>query len=428
MTRVSRVLALTLAALVAIPHAVPASAAPAGLGPIGEFFPLSPARIVDTRSGLGAGGPVQGPGTIDVKVAGVPGSGVPASGVLAVALNVTVTQPSAASYLTVYPTGAPTPVASNLNFSAGETVPNLVVVAVGAGGRVTAFLNGGRADVVIDVMGWWAAGDSTVATGAGGRLQAVDPQRILDTRTGVGWPSNPGPHGVVDLQVAGRFHDRNGVAVAAPSAVVLNLTGVNSTADTFITAYPGDESIPRSSNVNLVRGQVRPNLVMVKVGANGHVRLYNEAGTTGILADVVGYFQAGASPTSYSGRVLPLTAPYRLFDTRSGAALGAGDVDSWDVSSFLGALATSGGTPGPVSGLVVNLTGTGSTAADYLTAFPSDVARPVASNVNLDRGGTAPNLAVVPLSTSGKPNRFSVFNYAGGVHTLADVAAVILSD
>ena len=427
MTRARAALALSLVALVTVPFGGRASAA-AGLGPIGEFFPVSPHRILDTRNGTGASGAVQGPGTIDVQVAGVPGSGVPATGVLAVALNVTIDRPTAASYLTVYPAGSPTPVASNLNFSAGQSVPNLVVVAVGVGGRVSAFLNGGRADVVMDVMGWWAASDSTVATGAGGRLQAVDPQRILDTRSGLGWPSSPGPHGVVDLQVSGRFHDRNGTAVTNPTAIVLNLTGVNSTADTFVTAYPGDESLPASSNVNLLRGQVRPNLVMVKVGANGHVRLYNEAGTTGLLADVVGYFQAGASPTTYGGRVLPLTTPYRLFDTRSGAELGSGDVDSWDVSSFLGALGTSGGVPGPISGLVLSLTGTGSTAPDYLTAFPSDAAKPVASNVNLDRGGTAPNLAVVPLSTTGKVNRFSVFNYAGGVHTLADVSAVILSD
>ena len=428
-TRARAALALTLLALASVPLATRAAAAPAGPGPTGEFFPLSPHRIVDTRIGLGASGAVSGPGAIEVQVGGVGGSGVPSTGVLAVALNVTVTQPTANSYLTLYPAGSSVPVASNLNFSAGETVPNLVVVGVGAGGRVGAFLNNGRADVVIDVMGWWAAGDASVASGAGGRLQAVDPQRVLDTRSGIGWPSSPGAHGVVDLQVSGRFHDRTGATVANPTAVVLNLTGVNPSADTFVTAYPGDEGLPTSSNVNLVRGQTRPNLVMVKVGANGHVKLYNEAGTTGLLADVVGFFQAGASPATYAGRVLPLVTPYRLFDTRSvGSGLGAGEVDSWDVSSFLGSLGTSAGSPGNVSGLIMNLTGSGASAPDYLTAFPSDASKPNASNVNLSPGGTAPNLAVVALSTSGKANRFSVFNYAGGVQTIGDVAAVILGE
>ena len=43
-------------------------------------------------------------------------------------MNVTATAPSANGWLTVYPTGAAFPNASNLNFLAGQTVPNLVVV------------------------------------------------------------------------------------------------------------------------------------------------------------------------------------------------------------------------------------------------------------------------------------------------------------
>ena len=69
--------------------------------------------------------------------------GVPGSDVGAVVLNVTVTRPTTAGFVTVYPDGSARPVASNLNFSPGETVPNLVVAPVGSDGKVD-FYNGRR--------------------------------------------------------------------------------------------------------------------------------------------------------------------------------------------------------------------------------------------------------------------------------------------
>ena len=116
------------------------------------FTALEPARIADTRgsSPVGAGG------TLDVSVVGV--GGVPLSGVDAVVLNVTVTGPSAAGWATVFPAGVVRPLASNLNFGAGETVANLVVAKVGAGGRVSVFNAFGTADVIVDVMGWFGSG------------------------------------------------------------------------------------------------------------------------------------------------------------------------------------------------------------------------------------------------------------------------------
>jgi hypothetical protein len=80
---------------------------------------------------------------------------VPATGVSAVVMNVTVTQPTASSVLTVWPSGEPQPNASNLNYVAGQTVPNLVVVKVGAGGKVNLRNYSGSTHVVADVVGWY---------------------------------------------------------------------------------------------------------------------------------------------------------------------------------------------------------------------------------------------------------------------------------
>ena len=110
---------------------------------------LTPARILDTRSSTKVG-----PGaTRELTVTGA--GGVPADGVSAVVMNVTVTEPSAPSYLTVYPAGEDRPTASNLNFVAGQTVPNLVVVKLGSGGKVNFYNAGGSTHVVADVVGWY---------------------------------------------------------------------------------------------------------------------------------------------------------------------------------------------------------------------------------------------------------------------------------
>jgi hypothetical protein len=126
---------------------------PTGAG----FHAVTPARILDTRFGTGAPtAPIGAGGSLNLQVTGR--GGVPATGVSAVVLNVTVTQPTAASYLTVYPTGEAMPLAANLNFVPGQTVPNLVTAKVGANGQVTIFNGAGTTQVVADVAGWFDVG------------------------------------------------------------------------------------------------------------------------------------------------------------------------------------------------------------------------------------------------------------------------------
>ncbi len=111
--------------------------------------------------------------------------GVPSTGAGAVTLNVTVVGPSAAGYLTVFPSGVGLPTASNLNFTAGEVIPNAVTVGLGAGGRISLFNASGTTPVIVDVTGWMAG---TVQSGtfqswyAGSNIPA-------------GYLANPGPNG-----------------------------------------------------------------------------------------------------------------------------------------------------------------------------------------------------------------------------------------
>ena len=131
-----------------------------------SFTSLNPARLLDTRSGaqtidgaFAGGGALGQTGSVDLTVVGR--GGVPASGVGAVVLNVTATDPTGTGFIAVYPTGTQRPNASNLNFIAAQTTPNLVITKVGANGQVTLFNSAGNTHLIADVVGWFPAASST---------------------------------------------------------------------------------------------------------------------------------------------------------------------------------------------------------------------------------------------------------------------------
>ena len=250
-----------------------------------RYNALTPSRILDTRVGNGAPTAPMGPGSIlELQVAGR--GGVPETGVSAVVLNVTVTQPSAEGFLTAFPTGEGLPVASNVNFAAGATVPNLVIVKVGTGGKVSLYNGVGTVHVLADVAGWYD--DGTGPTGA--RYTPVTPARLLDTRVGKGAPTAPiGSGSILELQVTGR----GAVPPGGVTAVVLNVTVTQPSSSGFLTVFPTGENLPVASNLNFTAGQTVANLVVVKVGAGGKVSFFNAAGTVEVLADVAGWFDAG---------------------------------------------------------------------------------------------------------------------------------------
>ena len=121
------------------------------------FYTVTPCRAVDTRVGLGPnGGPALGGG--EVREFGIAGlCGVPNSA-RAVALNVTVVNPTAAGSVLIYPAGEPTPLASSVNFSAGRTRANNSIAATGVAGQVSAFCGmpaGATVDLLLDVVGYF---------------------------------------------------------------------------------------------------------------------------------------------------------------------------------------------------------------------------------------------------------------------------------
>jgi Nidogen-like len=396
-----------------VPDAVPLPAVAAGMP--GGFVSLTPSRLLDTRSGVGAARvPVGARSTVHLRVTGA--GGVPVSGVSAVVLNVTVTAPTMPGFVTVYGDGPTRPGASNLNFVAGQTVPNLVIAPVGASGKVDLY-NGsaGTVQLIADVSGYYLSGTTTVA----GAFESRTPSRLLDTRTGMGAPNAAvAAGGTVHLKIAGR----GGVPAAGVSAVVLNVTVTAPTKPGFVTVFGDGSSRPGASNLNFVAGQSVPNLVIAPVGANGMVALYNgSAGTVQLIADVSGYTLSGG-PTEEGA--FGALAPSRLLDTRKGvgalkAAVGPGGTVALTVTG-------RGGVPAAgVSAVVLNVTVTAPSRPGYVTVFGDGTTRPSASNLNFVPGQTVPNLVIAPVGANGK---VALYNGSGGTNQLiADVAGYYLS-
>ncbi len=363
-----------------------------------EFVGITPARIMDSRNGLGTTKAKLGAGsTRSLQVTGK--GGVPASGVLAAVVNVTAVGGSGPSFFTVYPTGTGRPNTSTLNLVNGEAVPNLALAMIGSSGRINIFNSTGSADCIVDVVGYFRPETSS-------KFTPVTPRRIVDSRDGTGVALARVGHGAtIDVQVAG-----NGGVAGDADSVVMNVTVTNPSATSYITVWPTGQPMPTVSSLNFVAGQTVPNLVITKLGAGGKVTMRNDAGSTDVIADVLGYFSAGSS-----GRLTPL-APNRILDTRTdgGARRPVGQ------TPMTLAIAGRGGVPpSGASAVVLNLTGTEGNSGTYVTAYPSGGALPITSNVNLTYPGqTRANLVICKLGPNGA---IDLYNDKGQVHLIADV-------
>jgi len=367
------------------------------------YTPLAPVRILDTRNGTGGFSSRVGAGQdIAVQVTGQ--DGVPASGVTAVVVNLTATNATTSSYVTAYPDGTARPAqGSNLNFSKGETIPNLVTVPVGADSKIDLYNNAGSVNLVADLQGYYAA-----TSGSG--LTPDGPVRILDTRNGTGGFSSPvGAGKDIAVQVTGQ----DGVPATGVTAVVLNLTATGPTASGWVVAYPDGTTRPaEGSNLNFSKGETIPNLVTVPVGAGGKVDLYNSAGSVNLVADVQGYY------TATGGSALATDGPVRVLDTRNGTGgfsspVGAGKDIVVQVTGRDGVPASG------VTAVVLNLTATGPTTSSWVVAYLDGTARPAqGSDLNFTKGETIPNLVIVPVGPDGK---IDLYNSADSVNLVADL-------
>jgi len=392
---------------------VPGGVAKGGLS---TFTPVTPKRVLDTRKGVG--GPtakIGAGGTLTLPIAGLATSAGPVpENTTAVVLNVTIANASDSTDVRVYPSGSPVPSASNVNAPGGAITPNLVTTRVGADGAVVLRNSAGAVDLIADIAGYYTPDDDGVG------FAAVDPGRILDTRRGLGAAAGKVGQTPLTVKVTGTLSTSTGGAVSVPrgaSAVVLNVTSTQSTLSTDVRVYPTAAGVdpPLVSNLNVRAGKDTANLVTVAVGAGGTVQMLNRSGDTHLIADIAGYYGGGAE-----NRFVPVD-PARFLDTRAG--IGAAPIPTTGGDYVQVDVGGTRDVPTAAVAAVLNITGTGTTGNTDVRVYPVGIAPPLVSNLNLARGDTRANLAIVRLGTGGE---LRLLNRSASVNLIGDLAGYMI--
>lgn len=202
-------------------------------------------------------------------------------------INVTVTNPTAAGFVTVYSGELlEPPLASSLNFMPGSTVANNVITRLSINNEYVIY-NGsdGSIDVIVDALGYFARG----AGNAQGLFRPLDPVRLLDTRVGTGGILGPlGPGQTLSVRIA----NVGGVPpFAATDTVVTNLTVTGPSAAGYLTLWDGvPNQRPDTSNINFGPGQTVANHAAVTLFSSEFAQIFNFAGATHVVLDLYGYY------------------------------------------------------------------------------------------------------------------------------------------
>jgi serine protease len=343
------------------------------------FSPMQPQRMADTRQIAEVSS--ENPLILDVRGT----FGLPTQGLEAVVLNVTATGATSNGFVTVWPCADTKPLASSVNYTAGEDIPNTVIASPDQYGKIC-LDSSTPVNLLADLSGWFLNGDG---------LHTFTPQRAFDTRkTGfVLTPETP-----YLLQVTGSF----GLPSSGVSSVVLNVTATGATAAGYITVWPCNQPQPYTSNLNYLPFQDIPNAVIATVDSNGQV-CFASSSPTFLIADISGWFAQGTN--------LNVVTPQRLFDTRPAKRVSTSPTYVLDLST------ASPISPGTATAVVLNVTAAGATKAGFATVWPCDQPQPPTSNLNFDANEDIPNLVITKVSAVNTV----CFSASAPVHLLADL-------
>lgn len=364
----------------------------------GTFVSVTPVRALDTRT---TGGALTTGQTRTLSLA----ARVPSATATAVVLNLTVTEPSAAGYLTVYPTDRARPTASSINKRAGETRSNSVTVALpGAGSRTIAIFNQvGSTHVVVDVLGYYDP--AALFSGSAFYTTPLTPFRVYDSRT---FTSG------LDAGEVGDVIIPTPAGLTGVTAVAVNVTAVAPGGPGYLTLWSGSGSRPLVSTVNYGYDAVTPNFAVVPVrhddDGSYQLTLQNMVSPIGgAVVDVSGYYAAIDDGGAF---YVPVT-PTRLSDTRTVG----GPVQGGTTREF-----AIGGLGASARAVNLNVTTVDATTPTFVTVFRPSGSVPFVSTLNPFTPAAVANAAQPGLTSSGNGVwRYGVYNSQGAVQVVADL-------
>jgi hypothetical protein len=423
------------------------------------YTPVTPCRMIDTRSapaGQMAAGSTRAfnawtttnfasQGGISTSNCGIPTT----TDTAAIVVYFTVVAPSAAGYITTFPGGVPQPLASTVNFGAGEVKGNNATLKLDQTSGITTnhfkVFASSATHLVADVVGYYAKPTALPLTQLDRDLvyTPITPCRIVDTRnpaadTGIltagSTRSFLGWNGSYTLQ--GGDNSSCGLPYSTNNAaIVVNFAVVGPSAAGYITAYPADKAQPFAATVNYVAGDVKGNNTILKLNqttGQADFKVYSSA-STHLVADVVGYYATPVALGVNNDKDLVYTpvTPCRIVDTRNlpssaFTAMSTRDFIGWGANfSAQGGAASDCGLPLNTNNaaLAVNFAIVGPAADGYITAFPGNLANsamPLAATLNYYAGDVKANNTVLKLNQTGTGPHFKVYSTSAS-HLIADV-------
>lgn len=338
-----------------------------------KMVPVTPFRAYDTGDGTGAAAGDVFNGTTRVVDLDPP------AGVAAALVNLTYDRTYGPGFVRAWAARTQRPGTSALNADrASTTAANSAVVALADDGTFV-LESSTTARVVVDVMAWFVDADGATADG---RFVAVDPSRVVDTRLPAGETLDSGSPNPwtrtgsrIDVEVLAHPDLPDDGTVGA---VVLSVGAISGGAPGgFVGGHPGGTTYTGTSNVNVLDGETRANMMVIPLDGAAYISL-ETLNIADVVVDVLGYVTSDTAPSSTSGLYTSI-APTRTVDTR--LAVGTDRLTALDPREV--------SVPGPAAGASAvsqNITATGTSAPGYISAHPGPTP-PVVSSVNYEASG-----------------------------------------
>jgi hypothetical protein len=333
--------------------------------PAGEVVPITPYRLVDSRSGIGVVNALGQQDTRTVSAAGL--GGIPTTGAIGIMATVVGVTPTADTWLTVWAEGRAKPQTSNVNPRAGKVTTNVAFIPISSTGQFALFNALGTTNVVIDVFAWVSA--DTQPNGA--RVRTISPSRVYDTR----WGDGP-------ITGSRRISVMASGVPANATAVIMNVAVTGPTKSSWLNISAASEPRPFTAVMNFEAKETLSSTVVSRISQFGEVDVYNATGSSDVIIDIVGYLAPKTSTDL--GRVIFIN-PTRVVDTRTAGGPVTGDQALITLTNR--------------SAAFVNVSATSTTDEAWLTLY-SSVARPNVASINWPAGGTRGNLQLIQTGTT----------------------------